>query len=357
MTAPLLDRRALNRATLARQLLLERQLVPALELLERLVGLQAQTPQSPYVSVWSRIEGFEPEELSGLIRDRRAVRVALMRSTIHLVSARDCLRLRPLVQPSIDRQFASSRHSRLVAGADADEVAAAARALLRDERVTFTELGRRLAERFPGSDAGALAQLVRTRVTLVQIPPRGLWRHAGAPSCAAAEDWLGKPFARRPSLPRFVRGYLAAFGPAGVRDLQAWSGLARMRDVVDRLRPELAVFRDERGAELLDLPDAPRPAGDSPAPVRFLPDYDNVLLGHADRRRMIADDSRTLPIGTPTVLVDGFVRATWRFDRAHGRVEVVPLGRLSKPDRAEVAAESERLARLLDVRPAIGRPA
>jgi Winged helix DNA-binding domain len=319
------------------------------------VGLQAQTAQSPYVSVWSRIDGFDPEELSGLIRDRRAVRVALMRSTIHLVGGRDCLRLRPLVQPSIDRQFASSRHSKLAAGVDADEVAAAARALLRDEPVSFTELGRRLAERFPGFDAGALAQLVRTRVPLVQIPPRGLWRQSGAPLCAAAEDWLGKPLARRPSLPGLVRRYLAAFGPASVRDLQAWSGLARMREVVDRLRPELTLFRDERGAELFDLPDSPRPDGGSPVPVRFLADYDNVLLGHADRRRMIADgDRRTLPIGTPTVLVDGFVRATWRFDRAHGKVEVEPLGRLSKTDRGELAAESERLARLLAGPPATG---
>src|SRR3954468_15114414 len=243
----ILDRRALNRATLARQLLLERSALRPLDLLEGLGGLQAQTPQSPYVSAWSRLDGFDAEELSALIRDRRAVRVALMRSTIHLVSARDCLGLRPLVQPSIDRQFTGSRHSKLAAGAEVQEVAAAGRALLREEAVSFTELGRRLALQFPGSDAGALAMVMRTQVPLVQIPPRGLWRQPGAPLVAAAEDWLreplprpppapgagrGKPPPRRSSLPQLVRRYLAAFGPASVRDFQTWSGLNRMREPI-----------------------------------------------------------------------------------------------------------------------------
>jgi hypothetical protein len=353
VTAPVLDPRALNRATLARQLLLERARIPALDLLERLVGLQAQTPQSPYVSVWSRIDAFDPEELSGLIRDRKAVRIALMRSTIHLVSARDCLRMRPLVQSCIDRTWIGSSHSKLLPDADLDAVAEAGRALLRDEAVTFTELGRRLAERFPGLDAGALAMAVRACVPLVQIPPRGLWRTAGAPRVADAEDWLGRPLARRPSLPELVRRYLAAFGPASVADLQMWSGLTRMREVVERLRPELDVLHDERGKELFDVPGAPRPDPGTPAPVRFLPDFDNVLLGHADRARMIAGgDRRRLPIGKPTVLVDGFVRAAWKLDRARGKLELEPLGRLTRSERADLAAESERLATFLIARPA-----
>jgi Winged helix DNA-binding domain len=150
-----------------------------------------------------------------------------------------------------------------------------------------------------------------------------------------------------------VRRYLAAFGPASVADLQMWSGLTRMREVVERLRPELDVLHDERGKELFDVPGAPRPDPGTPAPVRFLPDFDNVLLGHADRARMIAGgDRRRLPIGKPTVLVDGFVRAAWKLDRARGKLELEPLGRLTRSERADLAAESERLATFLIARPA-----
>lgn len=350
---PVLDRKALNRATLARQLLLERRVLPAADVLETLVGLQAQTPQSPYVSLWSRVAGFDPEELSSLLRGRRAVRIALMRSTIHLVSARDCLRIRPLVQPSIDRQYAATRHAKLLAGVDLDAVVAAGRALLEAEPRALDELGKLLAERFEGHDPTALAFVIRTRVPLVQIPPRGLWRASGRPVCATAEDWLGKPLLRRPALRDLVLRYLAAFGPASVRDVQMWSGLTRLREVVDRLRPQLATFRDERGTELFDLSDAPRPEADTPAPPRFLPDYDNVLLGHADRTRMIADeDRRALPIGKPTVLVDGYVRATWKLDRRRAGLDIEPLGRLTRAERAAVAEEGERLAAVLTGRPA-----
>lgn len=349
---PLLDRRALNRATLARQLLLERHDLPAVDVLERLVGLQAQTPQSPYVGLWSRVTDFDPEELSGLIRDRGAVRIALMRSTIHLVSGRDCLRLRPLVQPYIDRQFAAGRHAKLIAGVDLDAVVAAGRALLEDEPRTLTDLGKLLAERFPGHDATALSYAVRAAAPLVQIPPRGLWRRAGRPVCATAEDWLGKPLARRTSLPNLVLRYLGAFGPASVRDIQSWSGLTRMREVVERLRPRLAVFRDELGTELFDLRDAPRPRGDAPAPPRFLPDFDNILLSHADRGRMVAGARAALPIGKPTVLVDGFVQGMWKLDRTRGTIELEPLGRLSRAERSAVADEAERLSLSLTGRPA-----
>jgi hypothetical protein len=317
------------------------------------VGLQAQTPPSPYVSAWSRVADFDPAELSGLIRDRRAVRIALMRSTIHLVSARDCLSIRPLVQPSIDRQFAASPFAKPIAHVDLEAVVTAARALLAEEPRTLTALGRLLAERFPGSDPTALSYAIRTLLPLVQIPPRGLWQGTGRPVCANAEDWLSKPLARRPSLRDLVLRYLSAFGPASVRDFQMWSGLTGMREVFDRLRPQLAVFRDEGGTELLDLPDAPRPDAETPAPPRFLPDYDNVLLGHADRTRMIAEqDRRALPIGTPTVLVDGFVRATWKLDRQRARVDVQPLGRMTRAERAAVAEEGERLAAFLTGRPA-----
>jgi len=352
MPAEVLSRDALNRALLDRQLLLRRAPLPEGEAragrvigtVEHLAGLQAQAPFPPYYGLWSRLEGFRPEDLAGLLLDRSVVRIALMRGTIHLVSAPDCLLLRPLVQPVLDR--AVTVLGRQLEGVDRAALAAAGRDLLEQRPLTFSELGAQLAQRWPGCPVNALAQTVRAAVPLVQVPPRAVWGRAGQAAHTTAESWLGRPLETGATLDQLVTRYLAAFGPATVRDIQAWSGLTRLGEVVNRLRPGLRAFRDEQGAELFDLPDAPRPAPDTPAPVRLVAEFDNLILSHADRTRVITDEHRRTVIHgggmvEATFLVDGFVAGLWRVER--GRVRTEPVAPLPRVWRREVADEAERL--------------
>jgi hypothetical protein len=344
--------RALNRAALARQLLLERSEMPVEAALEHLLGLQAQTPQTWYVGMWSRLRDFDPEALSALLAERRAVRIALMRSTIHLVSARDAWGLRPLVQPAHDRMLQSNFGSRL-AGLDRDDVVQEGRAIVDERPVTFKQLGDRLAERWPEADAAALSMLLRTAIPLVQVPPRGLWRRSGAAAHTSIEAWLGEPPADLPSIDDVIVRYLGAFGPASVMDAQTWSGLTRLGEIFDRLRPRLVSFRDDTGRELFDLPDAPRPDPDTPAPARYLYDYDNLLLSHADRRRVLDPAVPARVPGTAnaypgTFLVDGFVAGTWEVVRNGGRRDgttllVHPAVSLTAGDRHALEGEGTAL--------------
>ncbi len=350
----LLSRRALNRALLARQLLLRRGSMSPLAAIERLGGMQAQAPNAPYVGLWTRLEGFRPEELSQLLMDRQAVRMAVMRGTVHLMSARDALALRPLMQPIYDRDLrANSSFAPRIEGMDLDTLRAAARTVVEEQPRTNAEIGRLLRARWPARDADAMARAVRSLLPLVQVPPRGIWGMGGLPVLTTVEAWLGKPLARRPSATRMVMRYLAAFGPATVADVQTWSGLGRLQDTVNRLRPKLRTFRDERGRELFDLPGAPRPDPDEPAPVRFLPEYDNLLLSHADRSRVVADEHRSRimmvnGIIAGTVLVDGFVRASWKTkrSRAGAVLGVTPFGKLARKEVAEVEREGAKLLEL-----------
>ena len=344
-----LSARALNRALLERQLLLGRVRRSALETVEHLVGMQAQIPGAPYYSLWARLDGFRPDDLSDLIAGRRAVRTSLMRSTIHLVTADDCLALYPVIRPVLSRTLHSgSPFGRRTAGVDSNTLVAAARALLDERSRTKAELGRLLHESWPDHDAEALAYAVQLQTPLVQVPPRGLWGQSGQPTHATAERWLGRPLASETAPDRLVLRYLAAFGPATVGDVQAWSGLAGLRDVVERLRPALRTLRDERGRELFDLPDAPLPDPETPAAVRLLGDYDNVLLAHADRSRIIPERHRAevVPnIGRPPVLVDGFVRGWWKLTRERDvatlRVELFEP--VPEPDHTALIEESRRL--------------
>jgi Winged helix DNA-binding domain len=351
-----LSLRALNRATLARQLLLERRDMPALDAVEHLVGLQAQVPLDPYTALWSRLSGFRPAALAGQIEERGAVRTVVMRATIHLVSAPDALELRPLVQPVLEAELSRHRdHAPRLAGADLAPVLDAARAAMAERPLTGPQLRALMAARFPRHDPAALAYACRCLLPLVQVPPRGLWGRAGQVTVTTAEAWLGRPLAAAPSIDAVALRYLAAFGPATAADLATWSGLAAMGAVLERLRPQLRAVRDERGRELLDLPDAPRPDPATPAPPRFLPQYDNVLLSHADRARFVAAPDRARlsaagGVGWGSVLVDGALRAVWRLerDRASGRAALT-VRHLGIPKRAaaSVAAEGRRLLRLL----------
>ncbi len=345
----ILDQRALGRALLARQMLLERHDMRAEEAIERLVGMQAQAPLAPYVGLWTRLQGFEPDELARLIEQRRAVRTHVMRGTIHLLTAREAPALRTLLAPMLERQLGGT-FGRHLDGIDVDALLAVARALLAERPHTRVELRRALAERWPERDAESLTYAVILLLPLVQLPPRGVWGHTGQVTWASAESWLKRPSRAALTPGRIVLRYLAAYGPATVADTQAWSGLTRLRAVLERLRPRLLVLRDEAGRELFDLPDAPRPDRDTPAPPRFLPEYDNVLLAHADRTRINPEGhSIPLPPGNGaargTVLIDGAFRATWRVtrERAAATLHVEPLARISRAQAADVRAEGRRL--------------
>ena len=331
-------------------MLLRRRKLPAIEAIEHLVGMQAQVPNPPYVGLWTRVEDFHPDELARLILDRRAVRIALMRNTIHLVTARDCLRLRPLMQTVIDRGLYARRSD--IEGVDIEDLAAAGRALLEERPRTAKELGGLLEERWPGSDPALLARDVRHLLPLVQVPPRGVWGKSGQAAHTTAEAWLGRPLDPAYSLEETIPRYLGAFGPASVKDAQTWCGLTRLNRVFERLRPNLVTFRDERGTELFDLPDAPKPNPDTPAPARFLPEFDNLILSHADRTRVIAEEYRKAIASKngmvpATVLVDGFVRGTWKTERSRGKatLEIKPFEPLAKEDRDSLTEEGERLIR------------
>ncbi|MGH4020485.1 MAG: winged helix DNA-binding domain-containing protein, partial [Pseudonocardiaceae bacterium] len=210
----LLSRRALNRALLERQLLLRRGSSSVTEVIERLVGMQAQAPMPPYYGLWTRLAGFRPDDLAELITGRQVVRIALMRGTVHLVTARDCLALRPVVAAVLERQLAHSAHGKLLAGIHTDELVAAGRELVEQRPRSTVELGDLIAKRWPDRDPTALAMAVRCLVPLVQLPPRGIWGASGQLTVTTAEAWLGRPLDDALSPDAMVLRYLAAFGPA-----------------------------------------------------------------------------------------------------------------------------------------------
>lgn len=351
MTGKVLRDRELNRALLARQMLLRRVELPVLEAIEKLVGLQAQSPNAPYFGLWSRLEGFQHEELSQLLRDRRIVRMALMRSTLHLVSARDALRLRPLLQSVMDRSLKGS-FGKHVKGIDLEALAAAGRAIVEEEPLTLNELGKRLGGQWPGLDPEAATAVVRNKVPLVQIPPRGIWGESGQAVHTSAEVWLGQPLSASPNLEGHIRSYLAAFGPATIKDIQVWSGLTRIHEKLQSLRPDLLTFQNERGEELFDLPDAPRPDADSTAAPRFLSEFDNMLLSYADRSRIMSENYRkrvftSNGIIRATILIDGFVAGTWKLTSGRGgaTLYIEPFRALSKRESEALSEEGARLLR------------
>ncbi|MDQ0614684.1 hypothetical protein QF046_002325 [Microbacterium sp. W4I4] len=355
MTA-VLRQRELNRATLARQLLLQRADRPVDEVVEHLVGLQAQTPHSWYVGLWSRIADFRAEQASGMLAERGLVRVALMRSTIHLVTASDVRRLRAAVQPVLDRDlFANGTHGRPIRGVDAEELASAGAALLAEQSMTAKQLGARLQNQWPDVPPTTLAYAVRNLLPLVQVPPRGLWGRSGPIAHTTADAWLGPDMSAAQPVAQVVLRFLAAFGPATVADVQRWSGLTRLREVIDPLRAELVTFRSEDGQELFDLPDAPRPDAETPAPPRFLYDFDNLLLSHADRSRVITDDFAVhshRPHGPvpSVVLIDGFTGGDWTIarDGDTATLTVRPYRALQASVADELIAEGGRLVAFMD---------
>jgi hypothetical protein len=356
MAADRLSLLALNRATLDRQLLLRRPAMTAQQAVGHLGGLQAQAPLAPYVGLWTRLAGFRHQELQALVTERAVVRAHLLRNTVHLLTAGDFLTFRPLFQSVMERALAAHFGRRLT-GVDPAELREVASALLTETALTRTELGRRLAQRWPGHDPGSLAYAATHLLQLVQVPPRGLWGSTGPSAWFLAAAWLaGTTAAARPLTPReateeLVLRYLGAFGPATVHDIQAWSGLTRLREVTEGLGDRVRPCTGPDGGQLLDVPDAPRPAEDAHAPPRFLPEYDNLLLSFADRSRVIPHGHPVpLPPGNGasagTLLVDGFWQADWKITRGQDRavLDIRPFTRLDGSHDAIVAEGGRLLA-------------
>ncbi|QSI33857.1 winged helix DNA-binding domain-containing protein [Variovorax sp. RKNM96] len=349
--AALLSQRALNRATLARQMLLERRKATALQAIEKLGGLQAQAPNPPYIGLWSRLEGFRREQLADALKKRRIVRMSTLRATLHLMAASDALAWRPLLE-AVHQRGLSGEHSRALEGIDRAAVVKAGWALLEGGPLTSTELGQALALRWKDRSPASLAALIRNNVPLVHLPPAGNWNSHQNAQLQPIGQWLGESAADvTPATQEdLLLRYLAAFGPATLADAGAWSGLTGWKAVAERLRPQLRVFTGEQGQELFDLPRAPRPDPDTPAPPRLVAEWDNLLLSHADRSRVLSESHRARVftingIVRGTVLLDGFVAGTWKIERAKGTATVVlePFTRWSKADRLGVEEEAMRL--------------
>ncbi|MBA3615894.1 MAG: winged helix DNA-binding domain-containing protein [Rubrobacteraceae bacterium] len=334
-------------------MLLDRQAIPVLDAVERLAGLQAQVTSPPYVGLWTRLRDFRREDLTRLMEERQVVRATLMRATLHLMTAEDYLLLRPALQPALTRSMNSIAGKRLD-GLDVDRLVGAAREYFEREPHPFADLRPLLSELEPDRDPSALAYAVRTSLPLVQVPSGGVWGYSGKAPFTTAERWLGRALSGSEDPRRLVLKYLAAFGPATVRDVQTWSGRMQLKQPVEELRAELRTFRDERGNELLDLPDAALPPEDTPAPPRFVPDYDNLVLSHADRGRVISEEHRKKVFLSAarvraTFLIDGFVRGAWKVEKTRKTATLViePFEPMSTEDRAALSDEGERLVRFL----------
>jgi hypothetical protein len=339
VTERVLTRRELNRALLARQLLLERARLPVVRALERVAGLQAQELAAPFIGLWTRLAGFERDQLKRALVRRTAVRATLMRGTIHIVSARDYAHFAPATFPMVRALWRSLLRDREEVP-DVEELTARAFAYASEPRTNAE-----MRDFLGGEDAW---WRVRREALFVNTPGDEPWAFDRARRFVAASAWLDRPLAAEEAgRAHLVRRYLAAFGPAGADDVSAWSGV-RVRDLrptLDTMR--LRRFRDERGRRLFDTPGGPLPRPDTPAPPRLLPPFDNVILSHADRTRVISDEHRRIVISggmvDPVFLVDGFVGGHWRLTR--GQVELEPFGPIPPNAERELQREADAVAR------------
>jgi hypothetical protein len=338
-----LSRRELNRALLARQLLLERARTPLPRALERIGGIQAQYAPSMYVGLWSRLEDFERDALTRALERRSVVQGTLMRITIHLVSKRDWWQFATAIREPRRELWLRARKN----DPSPKRLSAAARRLrprLAEGAMSRAEIDELLKK--PGA---VVINGLGLWLDLVRVPPSGTWERRRADVYAAAEDWIGPATVRQAdALDLLVRRYLGGFGPAARTDIADWAGMPvkSLDPALERL--ELRRFRDESGGELLDLPRAPLPDPETPAPARLLPVWDATLLVHARRTGILPEEHRTkvfnarTPQSVNTFIVDGEVAGTWRHEK--GRVKLEPFGRLGKAARRQLDAEAERLA-------------
>ena len=346
--------RELNRATLARQLLLERAAISPTAAVEQLIGMQAQEARPPFIGLWSRLQNARREAVIQAINDRDLVRATLMRGTIHLFSAVDYRTFRPAIQPVLGR--AMSVLGSRSAGLDVERVLPAAYTLLAEGPLPFNDIRDRLQAQFPEMNDRALGFAVRMLIPLVVIPAEHRWAYLANAPFGLADEWIGPCDPPDSALQELIRRYLAAFGPATVTDAQTWLGISGLKPTFEELRPELIVLKGERSKEYFDLPDAPRPPAETTAPVRFLPDFDNLLLSHGDRTRVIADDHRGIVYQKgnlrllPTFLVDGVVAGMWRSERKRkeATLTITPFIPLSATTRRELADEGGGLIHFIE---------
>jgi hypothetical protein len=347
----MLSPQAINRATLARQLLLERSDLGVVEAVGQLAGMQGQEPKHPYVGLWSRLTGFTDGDLTSAVEAREVVRATLFRGTLHLVTADDYLHFRTTLNPVLEAglKLLGDR----AAGLEPAKVATAARSLLAAEPLTFTEVRDGLQAQFPEVNDRALGFCARMLVPLVISPSETRWGWTANARFTPAEQWIGKKLRRSAVPDELALRYLAAFGPATSADFQTWSGLPKAKQLFDSL--ELEVFTDERGKPLYDVPAAPRPDPETTAPVRFLPEFDNLLLAHAKRQRIIADEHRPAVFTKnlrvkSTYLVDGHVAGLWTAEKKRGvaTLTLTPFGRTVKKVAVDLEREGTALLRFLE---------
>ncbi len=339
-----LTARELNRALLARQLLLAPGAGPPARTLERIGGLQAQYAPSMYVGLWSRMRALRRDDLTRLIERREVVQATLMRVTIHLVARGDYWPFALATRRARRELWLRSRR-----GADSDEEMAAAAARVRERLRAQETIHRTELDELAGKGRAVGAGLW---IDLVRVPPSGTWERRRADLFALAEDWVGPPPAggERAGVEHLLRRYLAGFGPASVADIQSYTGLPRATFAPVLETMTLRRFRSEAGDELLDLPRAPLPDPETPAPVRFLPTWDATLLVHARRTGLLAEEHRARifstrnPHSSPTFLVDGAVAGTWRHEG--GRIALQPFAPLDRATRRALDGEAQRLADL-----------
>ncbi|WP_321477274.1 winged helix DNA-binding domain-containing protein [uncultured Paludibaculum sp.] len=341
----ILTKRDLNRALLERQVLLRRERTPVLEVIQRLIAMQAQQPRPPFIGLWTRIDGFTAPDLATLLRDRQVVRVTHLRGTLHLLTAADYLALRGAMQPVLTGGMHAILKQR-GAVLDIEAVVKAAEGHFGKRPRTFEDLRTTLMEEFPGVDERAMGYAARMQLPLCMVPDDTQFAYGADTNFALASQWLGRPVPDAGGVEDLLLRYLAAFGPASVNDAQCWSGLPKLKPAFEALRPKLTVYKDENGKELFDVPGAPLPAADAPAPVRFLPGFDNAILGHQDRSRIIADEHRSLVTTKnlqvqPTILIDGFVAATWDVTLRKSAVTIAVKAFGSVPAKTKKLIEAE----------------
>lgn len=354
MAPETVTRRGLGRATLARQLLLERAALPVAAAVAAVGGLQAQEPRPPFIALWTRLDGFDADALDAALAARDVVRATALRGTLHLQAVPDYLALRPVLQPMLTASMEAALKGRMD-GLDLDAVLPAARELLAGEPLTFDEIRDALVAGFPAANDRALGYAVRMHLPLAIVPGDDRWGFPRVPRFTLADAWLGTAVPADGEPAELVRRHLAAFGPATAADLQAWSYVRGLGPVLEGLRDELIVLVDEDGRELFDLPDAPRPDPDTPAPPRLLGDFDSVLLAHDDRERVIAAAHRPL-VATKnlrtkaTFLLDGVVAGLWeaKATRRKATLTLRPFGRVRKRDLAALTDEGEALLAFLE---------
>ena len=346
-----LSLRQLNRTLLARQLLLERQNLNCCQAIEALGGMQSQIPNPPYIGLWTRLKGFSKPQLTAALETRSVARAPWIRSTLHLVTADDHQRFQTVIQPALARGLRSFFGAR-AKGLDIERLIAIAKPYLEAAEPAIGELRDKLQEYEPDEDKQAMAYAVRSYLPLVQVPPSGAWGVGTRATYTTAESWLGR--AAPADLPALFRRYLAAFGPADVMDFQTWTGMTSLKSRLNETLSTLAVYRDESGRALYDLPDQPIVDEDSPAPIRFLPEYDNILIGHRDRRRILPELHRKKVFVSAgrvlgTVIIDGFVAAIWKIEREKERVtlRVTLFGEQTEDILEKIEAEGLALARFI----------